>query len=240
VLAYDRNLVEEISELKDEIIEKEHHQETKIRTVADRKKEVDNEKRSLQSTSAKKKKLLSSVRNEKSQREKAIKELKEQENNLQQLIQKLEEARILAEREGLKGGGPVGEAYGKLPWPVKGEIITKFGTNYNPIYKTRIPSQGIDISARLGTAVKAIEAGKIEYADWWQTFGKMVIVNHGGGYYTLYAHLNEIYVLNGAEVLRGQRIGTVGKTGSLKGPYLHFELRKGKEALDPLKWLVAR
>ncbi|MFQ6104455.1 MAG: permease-like cell division protein FtsX [Candidatus Glassbacteria bacterium] len=240
ILAYDRKLVREISELKEDIAVKENEKEAMLKSIALRKEEVDLEKRSLESASAEKRKLLSSVKKEKSKREKAIAELREREDKLQNLIQKLEEQRLLAERMGERREAPIEKRFGKLPWPVKGKVITKFGTQYNPIYKTRIPSQGIDISARLGTPVKAVEAGKVEYADWWQTFGKMIILNHGGGYYTIYAHLDEIAASTGIDVLRGQQIGTVGKTGSLKGPYLHFELRRGKEALDPLKWLAAR
>ncbi|GEM_PF-76403 len=237
VLAYDRDLVEKISVLEEEIVSNEQDQEMRVKKISGRRKEVDTEKRSLESTSAKKKQLLSSVRTEKSKREKAIKELKEQQQKLQVLLEKLEQERILAERSGPRGGSFIEKSAGKLPWPVKGNVITKFGTNYNSIYKTRIPSQGIDIQAKLGTTVKAVGTGTIEYADWWQTYGKMIIINHGGGYYTIYTHLNDLYVSIGSEVREGQDIGTVGKTGSLKGPYLHFELRQGKEALDPLKWL---
>lgn len=237
VLAYDRKIVEDISRLKGDIEREGSEKEAKIRSIAGRKTEVGREKRSLESTSQEKKKLLSSVRNEKKKREKMIAELTQQEKNLQALIQKLEEERLRAEREGRGKAGPIAGLYGKLPWPVRGEVITRFGTNYDPVYKTRIPSQGVDIAAALGAPVKAVEAGKVEYADWWQAYGKMVIVNHGGGYYTVYAHLDDVTVAAGSQVAREQKIGTVGKTGSLLGPALHFELRRGKEALDPLKWL---
>jgi cell division protein FtsX/septal ring factor EnvC (AmiA/AmiB activator) len=239
VLAYDRAVVEDISQLKADIEREEREKEAKIQSIEGRKREVDREKRSLESTSQDKKKLLTSVRNEKKKREKMIAELVAQEKSLQALIQRLEEERLLAEKAGRGKAGPIAGLYGKLPWPVRGEVITKFGTNYDPIYKTKIPSQGIDIAAGLGTPVKAVEAGKVEYADWWQAYGKMIIINHGGGYYTLYAHMDDISVAAGIQVARQQVIGKVGNTGSLSNPSLHFELRRGKEALDPLMWLQA-
>ena len=240
VLDHDRGLVEEISILKEKIETSEREKEAKLVSVTNRKKEVDREKIALQASSKRKKVLLTSVKKEKSQKEKTVAELKAQEDRLQKLIQRLEEERLLAERSGTKVGGPIEKSRGRLPWPVNGKVIKKFGSIYDPETKTKISSQGVDISALQGVGVKSVEAGKIEYADWWQTYGKMVIVNHGGGYYSLYAHLDDIRVSTGIEVARGQQIGTVGNTGSLRDPNLHFELRKGKVALDPLKWLMRR
>ncbi len=240
VLAADVRLVEEIEDLRSEIARREREKGSKIVGIEKKKEEVDREKASLEAASTKKQQVLASVKKEKSKREKMIEELERQEKKLQDLIQKLEEERLLAEQRGAMRESTVGKARGRLLWPVRGKVVTKFGTIYDPEEKTRIPSQGIDISAGLGTPVQAVEAGKVEYADWWQTYGKMIIINHGGGFYTLYSHLNDISVIAGSEVVRGQKIGTVGNTGSLKGPALHFELRQGKRALDPLQWLSAR
>jgi septal ring factor EnvC (AmiA/AmiB activator) len=239
VIAYDRKIIEEISRLKSDIEREESEKQSKLQSIQGRKKEADREKRSLESSSQEKKKLLVSVKNEKKKREQMIAELTAQEKSLQSLIQRLEDARLEAEKGGKGKAGPIAGLYGKLPWPVRGEVVTKFGTNYDPVYKTRIPSQGIDIAAGTGTPVKSVEAGSVEYADWWQAYGKMIIVNHGGGYYSLYAHLNDIAVSAGGQVARQQEIGTVGNTGSRADPSLHFEFRRGKEALDPLKWLRA-
>jgi septal ring factor EnvC (AmiA/AmiB activator) len=76
----------------------------------------------------------------------------------------------------------------------------------------------------------------VEFVSWIDGYGKCVILNHGGGYYTLYAHASEITVPVGKEVAAGETIGRVGDTGSTTGTVLHFEIRRGKEALNPLEW----
>jgi murein DD-endopeptidase MepM/ murein hydrolase activator NlpD len=90
----------------------------------------------------------------------------------------------------------------------------------------------------MGAPVLAVARGRVEYtSEDYAGYGQIVILNHGDGYYTLYAHLSEILVEIGAEVESGQTIGRVGDTGSLKGTVLHFEVRKGGSALDPQQWL---
>ena len=90
----------------------------------------------------------------------------------------------------------------------------------------------------VGTPVKAVAKGRVEYtSDSYASYGEIVILNHGDSYYALYAHLSDITVSVGQEVITGQTIGRSGETGSLKGPILHFEVRKGGTALNPEDWL---
>ena len=91
---------------------------------------------------------------------------------------------------------------------------------------------------RIGTSVRAVAKGRVDYvSEDFGTYGQMVVVNHGDGYYTLYGHLSSISVASGAEMGAGQLIGYSGDTGSLKGPVLHFEVRKGAQPLNPERWL---
>ncbi len=125
---------------------------------------------------------------------------------------------------------------GKLLWPVEGNIITKFGqirigdtyTHYN----------GVDIQARRGAPFYTVFKGTVKFADWFKDYGKLVIVDHGGQYYTLYAHADEIMVKPGDVVETRQVLGRVGDTDSVKGPHLYFEVRVRGKPENPQKWLA--
>jgi septal ring factor EnvC (AmiA/AmiB activator) len=100
--------------------------------------------------------------------------------------------------------------------------------------------RGIEIEAQEGQAVRAVDGGQVAYADWYTGFGKLIILDHGSGFYTLYGNLARLDIGKGAQVSRGQVIGLTGETGSLKGSKLYFEIRRNGEAQDPLVWLAKR
>jgi septal ring factor EnvC (AmiA/AmiB activator) len=85
-----------------------------------------------------------------------------------------------------------------------------------------------------------VYAGHVVFTGWFKGYGNLIILDHGGDYYTLYAHVAEILVKEGDDVRQGQRIGTVGDTGSLAGPRLYFEVRHGGKPQDPSDWLRQR
>lgn len=126
---------------------------------------------------------------------------------------------------------------GKLPWPVSGRVEVPFGKKIDPASGMVMVQKGIDLRAPLATAVRAVFTGRVVYAGWFEGFGRLVILDHGGGYYTLYAHLESIEVQKDREVNAYQVVGLVGDSGSTKGAYLYFEVRRGKEAVDPVRWL---
>ena len=131
---------------------------------------------------------------------------------------------------------------GRLPWPVRGKIIEYYGLIKDKIHNVQIENDGIDIKAKVGDPVKAIAVGKVRFCDWHDAAGNLVVIEHGKGYYSLYAHLSRFDVAVDEYVKAGQIIGAVGETGSLKGPMLHFEIRQvsdsGPKALNPVNWLV--
>ena len=98
--------------------------------------------------------------------------------------------------------------------------------------------KGIEIDAGEGNPVQAVYQGRVAFADWFQNYGLVVIVNHGNDFFTIYGHLDTVAVRTGEWVDGGSEVGTVGETGSLSGPSLYFEVRKGSEPLDPADWLV--
>lgn len=125
---------------------------------------------------------------------------------------------------------PLEERKGKLPWPVSGVVVGQFGVQVEPKYGTKTKNSGIDISCKSNSAVRAVGKGRVSYADFFMGQGLMVIVEHGGGYHSIYSRLIELKVRSGDEVVAGDTIG-------LSGDVLHFELRIGGKAVDPLQWL---
>ena len=126
--------------------------------------------------------------------------------------------------------------YGKLAWPVDGSIIYRFGRVVNP-NNTTTRWNGIGISAASGTEVKSVSAGVVVLADVMGTYGNTVIVEHGGGDYSVYGSLSRMSVSKGSHVVKGQVIGAIGATDPSLPPHLHFEIRRGGPAVDPLEWL---
>jgi septal ring factor EnvC (AmiA/AmiB activator) len=126
--------------------------------------------------------------------------------------------------------------YGNLAWPVNGSIIYRFGRVVNP-NNTTTRWNGIGIAASEGTDVRSVSAGDVVLADVMGTYGNTVIIQHGGGDYSVYGSLERMAVSKGAHVMKGQVIGAVGATDPSLPPHLHFEIRRGGPAVDPLDWL---
>ncbi len=147
---------------------------------------------------------------------------------------------IAAAQQSARGapGAGLASRQGKLPWPVKGRVAASFGTQVHPRYGTRVRQKGIQIEAAEGTPIEAVAAGVVVFVGWLGGYGETVVLDHGQDYFTLYAHASEVLVTQGAQVTAGQTIARVGSTDSLYGPGLHFEIRQGKEARDPARWLA--
>ncbi len=126
---------------------------------------------------------------------------------------------------------------GQLMYPTIGEVTSNFGWRTHPILGTERFHSGIDFGADYGTLVYASERGRVIYADWYGGYGNSVIIDHGNGMTTLYAHCSELYVKDGDPVEKGQPVAAVGSTGFSTGPHLHFELRANGEPIDPAAYL---
>src|SRR5205807_1807805 len=134
---------------------------------------------------------------------------------------------------------PVAKLRGKLLFPVEsGSIETRFGRAVDERFNTVTVQRGIDVRCEAGTRVRAIHAGRVVHSGWFHGYGNLLIVDHGDGYFALMAHLGTLARATGDEVRQGDVVGTVGDSGSLKGPYLYFELRQGQTPLDPELWLA--
>ncbi len=194
-------------------------------------------KESIRSERSKKQEFLVALRKEKEAHAKALKELEQAAYRLQKMMDEMS-------RRALARSVPSGTGFeakrGTLDYPVRGEIVEGFGKTKHPDFSAEVFRKGVDIEAPLGDAVKAVEAGTVIFADRFSGYGKMVIVDHGQRYYTVYAHLAEILKGVGATVQKGETIASVGDSDSLKGPRLYFEIRKDGKALDPVTWLRKR
>ena len=126
---------------------------------------------------------------------------------------------------------------GLLQKPVKGSIVSFFGKYRDLKYNVVRFRSGIDIRADKGEPVHSVYSGKVLYASWFKGYGNMIIVDHGYNYYTLYAHVEELFKAKGDNVESGEVIATVGDTGSMSGSKLHFEVRHHGKPEDPLKWI---
>ena len=121
--------------------------------------------------------------------------------------------------------------------PVKGKIISFFGPYKNNEFKTINFRSGIEIKADMGEPIRAVYDGRILYASWFKGYGNMIIIDHKNNYYTVYAHAQDLFASKGDAVEMGEVVATVGDSGSMVGPSLHFEVRYHGKPLDPLKWI---
>jgi len=191
------------------------------------KKAAEMKEKEAKKLSQKKKKLLKQYQKEKAQHEKELKKLKEEALSLERLIKRLEKAR----QDSTFPAGYFRKHKGKLLRPVEGTLVkARYGNS--DIYK------GIIIKASRGREVLSVANGQVIYGDWFRGFGNIIIIDHGSGYSTLYAHLDGILVKSGEKITEGQVIAQVGDTGSLTSqPRLYFEIRHYGESLNPLEWL---
>ncbi len=125
-----------------------------------------------------------------------------------------------------------------LHLPVDGPIRSVFGMRRDPINGRMRLHKGVDISARRGTPIEAAAEGRVVFAGRNGGYGKMVMLEHADGRQTLYAHAERLFVKPGDVVKAGQTIAAVGSTGHSTGPHLHFEIREGQNAVNPLKSLI--
>lgn len=121
-------------------------------------------------------------------------------------------------------------------WPVQGRVVSSYGTTADGTH-----NDGINIAAAEGTPVLAAAAGEVAYAgNELKGYGNLILVKHANGFITAYAHNQKILVKRGDKVARGQEIARVGATGAVAEPQLHFEIRRGARALDPLQYLPSQ
>ena len=201
------------------------------KSILKKKSQIDDQKK-------KKTVLLKKIRNEKKTYQAAVKELEKASRELQSLIDRLQREIAGKKKHFIPEDAKRFEALkGKLLFPLSGKIISFYGNHTDPQLNTVIFQKGIEISAKQGQEVRAIYEGTVLYADWFKGYGNIIIIDHGGSYYSLSAHVSKLLKSVGERVEAGEVIALAGDTGSLKGNCLYFELRHHGKPLNPLKWL---
>ncbi len=197
--------------------------------------------RKLKAQQDKRQSLLGRIRSEKKLELAALQALKEATLDLDATVKEIlpaaPETRPKPEIGGKTDKKPFVTHKGLLSWPVKGKIISFFGPYRDKKYDVMNFQSGINIQAERGEPIRAVSEGYTIYSSWFKGFGNMMIIDHGSHYYTVYAHLEEVFKVKGDRVEEGEVIATVGDSGSLMGPALHFEVRYHGKPTDPLKWI---
>ena len=129
---------------------------------------------------------------------------------------------------------------GQLPWPTEGRVILKFGKQWNSKLKTTTDNPGIDIKGQPGSPIRSTMSGVVTTVTYIRGYGTTIIVDHGGGFYTVYSHVTNIQTSVDSEVRSGDIIAYMGDSGSINGSKLHFEIWGKGQKLDPEKWLIRK
>ena len=241
--ALDARMIQEYRVTSDRLADRKGKEEAQQQELAGLYEDAKREQAEVDREVAKRRVILAKVRDERAYHERMVGELTEASHRLEAFIRELQaKQRRLAKIPPPKGGiePPAvgfGALRGRLPWPTEGKIVTGFGAQVHPRFGTRTFRNGVDIEAAVGREVLAVHGGHVIYTGWFKGYGNLIIVDHGNEYYTLYAHIAEIEAKEGDDVRQGQRIGTVGDTGSLAGPRLYFEVRYQGKPQDPEQWL---
>jgi septal ring factor EnvC (AmiA/AmiB activator) len=243
--AQDRRIYEDIQRA---VAEQETHRlelEQALEIIEDSKARAEEQQVLYEEDLERKRDLLERVQRERSAYEAVIREKERAMTNLQSKINDIIAAEASAETGRELSAADIPDAgvwTSEIPalriWPTEGRIIRYYGRVEDPTYGTTTKSDGIDIAAPAGQYFVSVLPGEVIFADWFQGYGKMLIISHEDGVHTVYAHAEDLLVSVNDSVAEGQRIGRIGSTGSITEPSLHFEIRKAGRAVDPLSFLA--
>jgi septal ring factor EnvC (AmiA/AmiB activator) len=247
----DARLIREYRVTSEVLADRKSRVEARGREMASLRSEADQERAEFDQEAAKRRALLAKVQSDRAYHDRMVGELSEATRRLEAFIRDLQEKQRRAvakvpppSRPARPAPGDAGPGFaslrGRLAWPADGRVVAEYGPQVNPRFGTKTFRNGIDIEAGEGSNIAAVFPGQVVYTGWFRGYGNLIIVDHGGEYYTVYAHAADIRVTEGDEVKQGQIIGTVGDTGSLQGPRLYFEVRHEGKPQDPTQWLRPR
>jgi len=236
----DRAVVSRVDQLRSQIIGQRRQLVSLQNGVEQNRVEKAHEAERLSALEQQRQKSLVRAQQDTKKAQERLKQLARSEARLNSVIEGFENARRrAASRPNATPSAPSSirtSDFGRLDWPMDGTIIYRFGRVVNP-NNTTTRWNGIGIAASSGTDVKSVSAGEVVLADVMGTYGNTVIIEHGGGDYSVYGSLIRMGVSKGSRVSKGQVIGAIGATDPSLPPHLHFEIRRGGPAVDPLAWL---
>ena len=245
---HDRSLADEIRRNLIEIEAKQTVLERELTDIRKIDKEKLSRKKWLEQRRQVRNKELGNLKRDRQKMSVALNQRKKAAQQMESIISHLDRERVarIAELErrrkemALLGSVPFKELKGKLPWPIEGKVISRFGTYQNPNLKTVTENTGIDIHGSEGTEVKSIYDGIVTTVTYIRGYGNTVILDHGDGFYSVYTHVMDVEVEENSYVNAGDIIAHVGDSGSLEGTKLHFEIWGNKDKLNPELWLKKR
>lgn len=215
------------------------------RQIEAQRARLDQEKAELDALEAEAQKAQEAIEAKKAEQQRALEEAQQHKAAAEQMERELQEAsadvqaRIEARlREQQSGGGYTGVVgSGQLSWPCSGPITSPFGYRVHPIFGIEISHAGIDIGVPEGTPVQAADGGTVIESGWISGYGYTIIIDHGNGIQTLYAHNSSLIAGSGQSVSKGEVVAYSGQTGNVTGPHCHFEVRINGSPVDPMGYL---
>jgi len=238
VAARDAAMVDDIKKKRNEISREETDLTRMLHEIFVSGEEKRAELAKLKTNEEERIRALAQLKKREKGHQKRIDKLAAAEKNLLNIITNLEKRRErMIEFQGKFGEMDFPNLKGKMLMPVDGSTVQKFGRSKHPQFGTITFNSGIDISARAGSPIRGVARGRVEYAGELSGYGNCIIVNHSGGYYTLYARIGRIFVKQEDKVEKGDIIAEVSNSTLSNGGVFHFEIRKSKTALDPEEWI---
>lgn len=234
IINADLDLIHAIQEEKRVIEEKKAILVADHAKIVELQKEAEAKKAIIVTKQQEKAALLAKAQTDWAVAEAAYRELEASSNAIREQIRARQAATAAA-------GGSAAAGYvqgtGSLGWPLNGPITSPFGYRVHPIFGRVIGHTGIDIGIDEGTLVHAADGGTVVGAGWYSGYGYTVVIDHGNGMSTLYAHNSAVNVSEGQAVSKGQVVAYSGNTGNSTGPHLHFEVRVNGDPVDPMGYL---
>ena len=221
--------------------------ESNYRNKVRLKKDQEQSKVSLRASRKNRQKELDKIKKNQSELTKYLEEKQAGMQELEALLKKIRQDkssydradRIKKQQTALKTQ-VFSKLKGQLPWPASGRVVKKFGRSWNPERKTTTENPGIDIKGKPGSPVRSIIGGVVTTITYIRGYGTTLIIDHGGGFYTVYSHITSVEANEGSEVQAGDVIAYMGDAGSVEGSKLHFEVWGNGQKLNPEKWLMKR
>lgn len=226
IVQQDVQLLHQVKAEKAQIAERKQKLETQQVQLTKITQATAEKRSAVETRTNEREKLLSQIQKDRKAYEAALNELEKTSRELETIIRNLSGSN--------SGKAPTPKT---LIWPVKGKISSIYGNRYHPILKAWKLHTGIDIGVPRGTPVKAAYGGTVIVSKSLSGYGNTVIIDHGGGVSTLYAHNDSLAVKVGAKVNQGDVVAKCGSTGYSTGPHVHFEVRVNGGAVNPAKWL---
>lgn len=206
--------------------------ERTVAALAAQRQTLAHEQQALQSQRAERQKLLSQIEHTLASKDAELHNLEQNRSELQKVVSQIRQ--VVDKFTPAETGAPFASLKGALPWPAQGRVVRSYGSER---VKGKLRWQGMLIGAAAGAPVRAVHTGRVVFADYLRGQGLLVIIDHGAGFMSLYAHNDALYTKLGAQVAAGEQIATVGASGGQTAAGLYFELRYKGEPTNPHQWL---